>query len=150
MLCTLDYIRIMISSAHYILVPTHSLNTTHHPLPYPPHPPNGTGSPSLPAKQQHQLASHRSLFDLLTLDYTTQMQSDGSGGTNILHTNTINTNTTNTTNNTTPANVKHRHGFNPHAIHTPELGALQYHRESSYHKITLPDVTEEGEDLSGM
>ena len=112
------------------------------------------GSPSVGAKH---LASHRSLFDLLTLDYNAQMQNssnngNNSGGVNILDTNTsISNSTTNTTstNNTNPTTSgKSKLTFSPHTVHAAELGAMQYQRVTSYHKITLP-TTEEVDELAG-
>ena len=109
------------------------------------------GSPSIGAKH---LASHRSLFDLLTLDYNAQMQSGSSngtsgGGVNILDTNTSISNITTNTNNTIPTTSgKNKLTFSPHAVHAAELGAMQYQRVTSYHKITLP-TTEEVDELAG-
>jgi len=108
-------------------------------------------SPGSPSMGKH-LASHRSLFDLLTLDYNAQMQSgstngSSSGGVNILDTNTsLSNNTTTTT--TTTAGGKNKLTFSPHAVHAAEPGALQYQRVTSYHKITLP-TTEEVDELAG-
>lgn len=111
------------------------------------------GSPSIGAKH---LASHRSLFDLLTLDYNAQMQNSMTNttgnnvGVNILDTTTtIPSITTNqSTNSTASTSGKTKHTFSPHTVHVVEHGPMQFQRATSYHKITLP-TTEEVDEQAG-